>query len=91
MSSKSNLGSFLLSWWFAANEGAAPTAIFDLDGVVSEAAIFRQHRYFCELPWGSRRGMCKGNQTACELPAFRERNFCVAKHPSGPRRPPGAS
>ena len=75
VSSKSNLGSFLLSSWFAANGDAMPTLV-DLDGVVTESAIAHQHRYFCELPWGSRRGLCRSNQTACDLPHMVQRAFC---------------
>lgn len=75
LSSKSNLGSFLLSWWFAANADQVPE-LFDLDGIVNEKVLSGQHRYFCELPWGSRRGLCKSNQTACELSYMAQRSFC---------------
>lgn len=79
LSSKSNLGGFLLSWWFAANADA-PASFVDLDHAVTEQALTRSHKYFCDLPWGSRRGMCKANQTACDLAAFAKRNFCAAPH-----------
>ena len=101
LSTKSNLGSFLLSWWFAANtargrSGSAPgggteataTAaggdddpmprLVDLDHAVTSTNTFsKQGRYFCSLPWGSRCGLCKGNQTSCELAAFAQRSFCA--------------
>ena len=101
LSTKSNLESFLLSWWFAANtargrSGSAPgggteataTAaggdddpmprLVDLDHAVTSTNTFsKQGRYFCSLPWGSRRGLCKGNQTSCELAAFAQRSFCA--------------
>lgn len=96
ISTKSNLGSFLLSWWFAANErngavmgkaggaGDVMPGFVDLDRVVTSTATFsKQGRYFCVLPWGSRRGMCKSNQSTCDLPAFAQRSFCS---PAGANR-----
>ena len=79
LSTKSNLGSFLLSYWFAANNDETPGFV-DLDKVVTSTATFsRQGRYFCVLPWGSRRGLCKSNQTTCDLPGFAQRAFCLPK------------
>ena len=78
LSSKSNLGGYLLSWWGAANAGqAAPRALFDLDHVLRREALPR--RYFCDLPWGTRRGLCAAGQSACDMPQFAARSFCRAQ------------
>ena len=66
LSSKSNLGGYLLSWWAAANAGrTAPVAFHDLDNVLRAESLPR--RYFCELHWGTRRGLCSSDQSACDL------------------------
>eukprot|EP00966_Prymnesium_polylepis_P100980 2338369-Prymnesium_polylepis.1 len=75
LSSKSNFGGYLISWWGAINKGKIPT-ITDLDRVLKPGML--PVRYFCELPWGSRHGFCSGGQTACDLLQFRDRNFCSA-------------
>ena len=75
LSSKSNLGGYLLSWWAAANKGrTAPLAFHDLDHALRTEALPR--RYFCELPWGTRRGLCSSGQSACDLKRNLESNFC---------------
>ena len=88
LSSKSNLGGYLLSWWAAANRPghaadslgrAVPDAFFDLDRVLRKEALPR--RYFCELPWGSRRGLCASGQGACDMPQFAPRSFCRGQLP----------
>ena len=61
ISSKSNMGSFMLSYWGAANHDAVPTFI-DMDGKVQRGQLLRG-RHFCALSWGSRRGMCDTNRT----------------------------
>ena len=93
LSTKSNLGSFLLSWWFAANVQDANVldampGFVDLDHVVTSTSTFsKQRKYFCELQWGSRRGLCKSNQSTCELAAFAQRSFCA---PAGSKAGGGA-
>ena len=93
LSTKSNLGSFLLSWWFAANVQDANVldampGFVDLDHVVTSTSTFsKQRKYFCELQWGSRRGLCKSNQSTCELAAFTQRSFCA---PAGSKAGGGA-
>jgi len=75
LSTKSNVGVFLLSWWSAANGGrAAPTAVCDLDGILHQESL--PSRYFCELQWGIRHGMCSGPQSTCDLPQMAKRTFC---------------
>lgn len=82
LSSKSNLGGYLLSWWGAANAGQpAPGALFDLDHALRKEALPR--RYFCDLPWGSRRGLCAPGQNACDMPQFATRSFCKGKGKGG--------
>ena len=78
LSSKSNLGGYILSWWGAANPSKlAPDALFDLDKALRRETLPR--RYFCELPWGSRHGLCASGQSACDMPQFAGRSFCAAK------------
>lgn len=61
LSTKSNMGGFLLSWWAAANDGRVPP-LLDMDAKVKAAQLHRG-RYFCALQWGARRGMCESNCT----------------------------
>ena len=61
LSSRSNMGSFLISWWPAANQGRIPS-VKDLDGKLHHGQMARG-RHFCSLQWGSRRGMCESNHT----------------------------
>ena len=77
VSTKSNLGSHLLSSWAASNADAAP-GLIDLDNVVSAEAIKTRPggKYFCELPWGSRRGLCRSSEATCDLPHMQGRSFC---------------
>lgn len=72
--SRSNVGTFLLSWWFAANGDTTPPFV-DLDGDL-EDDLERESRYFCDLSWGTRRGLCWGNQKSCDLPEQRRLFFC---------------
>lgn len=67
LSSRSNMGSFLLSWWPGAQPtthraAAAELQFVDLDAKVKPRQLSRG-RYFCSLMWGSRRGMCEANRT----------------------------
>ena len=80
LSTKSNLGSHLLSSWAAANGDAAP-ALVDLDGSIRAGGIHvgPGGRYFCELPWGSRRGLCKATEKTCDLPHMAHRTFCKTR------------
>lgn len=56
LSSRSNVGVFLLSWWGAAHGGALPSSYFDLD---RDTTWWRMPwRYFCSLAAGSRGGSC---------------------------------
>ena len=75
ISSRSNIGSFLLSWWSAANGDAIPSFV-DLDNGITPDTLASQGRYFCSLPWGSRRGLCRGKQMMCDLPHLASRSFC---------------
>lgn len=60
--SRSNLGTFLLSWWAAPN-GDARANFADLDNRVWAPQMYRNGKYFCSLHWGSRRGICRSNET----------------------------
>ncbi len=61
LSTKSNMGSYLLSWWAAANADRPPP-LLDTDGKAKQGQLQRG-RYFCSLAWGSRHGMCESNRT----------------------------
>ena len=61
VSTKSNMGGFLLSWWAAANADGVPR-LLDMDDK-TKAAQLRRGRYFCALPWGARHGLCESNRT----------------------------
>ena len=81
LSSKSNLGGFLLSSWGAAHSdgmssvgGLLKVAVYDLDRMLKPNEL--PEKYFCELEWGSRHGMCRPAESACDQTQFRERNFC---------------
>ena len=52
INSKSNMGGFLLSFWFAANDDRRPHFV-DMDEAVDDATL-DSNRYFCKLQWGSR-------------------------------------
>ena len=75
LSSKSNLGGYLLSSWGAFNQ-LMPT-FTDLDAAVRWNALPR--RYFCELPWGSRHGLCTTSQSTCDVPQNAQRTYCKGK------------
>ena len=61
LSTKSNMGSFLLSWWGAPNGDLVPQVV-DMDGKTKVTQLQRG-RYFCALQWGARHGMCESNHT----------------------------
>lgn len=61
LSSKSNMGSFLMTWWGAANGDALPNVV-DMDGKLHRGQMAKG-KYFCCLAWGSRRGVCEANRT----------------------------
>jgi len=62
VSTRSNVGSHLLSCWGAANADAAPRFV-DLDGGSSNiSALMINGKYFCDLAYGSRCGMCNGRE-----------------------------
>ena len=65
VSTRSNVGSHLLSCWGAANADAVPRFV-DLDGGRSNiSALMTNGKYFCDLAYGSRCGMC--NSSECEV------------------------
>jgi len=65
VSTRSNVGSHLLSCWGAANADAVPRFV-DLDGGRSNiSALMINGKYFCDLALGSRCGMC--NSSECEV------------------------
>ena len=62
VSTRSNVGSHLLSCWGAANADAAPRFV-DLDGDSSNiSALMINGKYFCDLAYGSRCGMCNTSE-----------------------------
>jgi len=61
VSTKSNMGSFMVTWWGAHNGDSTPSLV-DMDGKVHHGQLHRG-KHFCALNWGSRRGMCESNQT----------------------------
>lgn len=56
LNTRSNVGTFLLTWWPAANFDAMPTYL-DMDGA---PAPISPNRIWCDLPYGSRHGTCEG-------------------------------
>lgn len=81
LSSRSNMGGFLFSWW----PGAQPTHheqapaterqwFVDLDSKIKPRQLSRG-RHFCSLRWGSRRGMCEANRTEHVLANADEERF----------------
>jgi hypothetical protein len=83
LSTRSNIGSHLLASWAAANADAVPKLV-DLDaGLKSSIRAGPGGRFFCDLAWGSRRGMCKVSETTCDLPSMTKRSFCSAKEGVG--------
>lgn len=62
LGSRSNLGTWALSWWPAANGDSDPSFV-DLDARVWGPQFSKHGKYFCTLHWGSRRGLCKSNET----------------------------
>ena len=66
ISTKSNMGSFLLTWWGASNGGGAPLLV-DMDAKVTKGQ-FQKGKHFCALAWGSRHGMCESNRTTVSRP-----------------------
>ena len=80
VSTKSNMGSFLLTWWGAANGDASARGsthaaagasgcdvappLVDMDAKVKTLQINSRRKFFCALNWGSRHGMCESNRTA---------------------------
>ena len=91
VSSRSNLGGWLVSAWGGANHdgagrgGGAVPPVFDME----EANLTRitaarlappDGRYFCDLAWGSRKGLCRSNESVCDLPW--ERRGGQGKHPA---------
>ena len=78
LSTKSNLGGYILTWWGASNPtGRLDKGFIDLDGAMRREALPR--KYFCELTWGSRHGLCLSGQTTCEVPQLAQRSFCRDK------------
>ena len=75
LSTKSNLGGYLLSSWGAFNK-ILPT-FTDLDAAMRWNAL--PLRYFCELPWGSRHGLCTTSQSTCDVPQNAQRTYCKGK------------
>lgn len=61
LSTKSNMGSFMLTYWGAANGDVGPPLV-DMDGKVHKGQLARG-KHFCALNWGSRHGMCDSNRT----------------------------
>jgi hypothetical protein len=55
------MGSFMLTWWGAANGDVAPPLV-DMDAKVHKGQLARG-KHFCALNWGSRHGMCESNRT----------------------------
>lgn len=88
LSTKSNLGGFLLSYWGAANPTRKLRGLVDLDGALRREALPR--RYFCELQWGSRHGLCASGQTMCDNPRNAHTTFCKAGKTSGHAKAGGA-
>ena len=71
-------GTGATAWVAAGGDDDPMPRLVDLDHAVTSTNTFsKQGRYFCSLPWGSRCGLCKGNQTSCELAAFAQRSFCA--------------
>ena len=56
LSTKSNIGAFLLAWWPAAN-GDRMANFTDMDGGLKPTDLTAE-RTMCALTWGSRRGVC---------------------------------
>ena len=86
VSSKSNLGGFLISAWGALNPNPARgmaivPGLVDLDGALRREAMPR--RYFCELPWGSRHGLCFSAQSTCDVPRNAQSSLCRGKTAGG--------
>lgn len=75
LSSMSNMGVFMLTWWAAANNDTFPV-LLDLEGRVTTPKL-QKGFYFCSMPWGAKHGLCKGSQTACSLSWNARRQFCL--------------
>lgn len=58
LSTRSNVGAFLLAWWPAANGNRMPS-ILDMDGSIN-SSMMHPDRIYCDLPYGSRHGWCDG-------------------------------
>ena len=59
LSSRSNVGTFLAGWWGAMH--CVPPSFADLDGAIAPGAFVSGH-FFCEMAWGSRKGLCSIEQ-----------------------------
>lgn len=65
LSTKSNVGTYALSWYPAANQGRLPRALVDMDGAVSLRGLRGGELYFCQLQWGARCGLCEQWWNSC--------------------------
>ncbi|KAL1506941.1 hypothetical protein AB1Y20_007805 [Prymnesium parvum] len=75
VNTRSNVGTFLLTWWPAANRGRMPYFV-DMDGSVAPGSL-TPNRVWCDLPYGSRHGLCEGgapplSEAAAKLISVRE-------------------
>lgn len=75
LSSMSNMGVYMLTWWAAANNDTFPT-LLDLEGRVTTSKLQRGF-FFCSMPWGVKHGLCGAGQTACSQPWNAHRQFCL--------------
>lgn len=80
VSTKSNMGGFLLTSYSALNNDKPPRAVVDMDGALhhswkwsaSDALLPRS--YFCALAWGPRYGFCDGQSRLVQTCAGRPWN-----------------